>query len=332
MEVPRKFSKYQILDLIGQGSMGTVFKAEQDIIGRIVAIKVLPLEFAKEDERKIKRFDYEAKSAARLFHPNIIPIFEVGILEVDREKINYFVMQYFEGESLSTLIDEKRLSFMQSLTIFEEMASALKLAHKNRIVHRDIKPSNIMVDHFGKSILLDFGIAKIQRESPDLTREGYVIGSAPYMSPEQARGTQVDGQSDIFSLGAVMYEAFTGMRAFNAENKRDMILDRQMLDKLPKKSRPMPIREIKPEIPEYLEYIVHKCLEGDIQRRYQDAEELLHDIQRCKLLVLANQKYTKDVPKLFYHYRNDQKLNHMILATLVSLFILLLIVIAKYLV
>lgn len=320
MEIPRQFSKYQILEMIGQGSMGSVFKAEQDIIKRIVAIKVLPIEFAKEDERKVTRFAYEAKSAARLFHPNIIPIFEVGKLENGADKIDYFVMQCFEGESLQTLIDEKKLSLMQSLRIFEEITSALKLAHEYNITHRDIKPSNIMVDYNGKATLLDFGIAKIEKESPDLTREGFVIGSAPYMSPEQARGEKVDGRSDIFSLGVVMYEAFTGQRAFTADNKRDMILDRQNLANLPNK-QPIPMRNIDAHIPDYLEYIVHKCMEGDLNKRYQNSGDLLEDIKRCKLLILAETKYSAIVPKLYYHYGNEHNLIHILLATILFIVI-----------
>ena len=139
MEVPRKFGKYHIISVVGQGSMGTVFKAEQDGIKRIVAIKVLPIELAKEDARKVVRFQYEAKSAARLFHPNIITIFEVGKLKIEPEEIDYFVMQYFKGESLASLIEMKKLDFMASLTIFEQMASALKHAHSKEVVHRDIK-------------------------------------------------------------------------------------------------------------------------------------------------------------------------------------------------
>ncbi|NUM33474.1 MAG: serine/threonine protein kinase [Candidatus Brocadiae bacterium] len=321
MEIPRKFSKYHILSIIGQGSMGTVFKAEQDVIQRIVAIKVLPIEFAKEDPRKVLRFEYEAKSAARLFHPNIITIYEVGKLKVGLEDIEYFVMQYFQGESLADLIDGKKLPLMTALSIFEQMASALEHAHQKEVVHRDIKPSNVLIDSEGKAILLDFGIAKI-RESPDLTRAGYVIGSAPYMSPEQARGEKVDGRSDIFSLGVVVYEAFTGQRAFFAENKRDMILDRQMLAKLPKKDLPVPMRKINPEIPAYLESIVHKCMEGDMNYRYQNSLELLEDIQKCKLLLLAERKFYTLVPKLYYHRRNETNMQNMLMATIVALIIL----------
>ena len=302
--------------------MGTVFKAEQDIIRRIVAIKVLPIELAREDPRKVLRFEYEAKSAARLFHPNIITIFEVGKLRVSRDDIDYFVMQYVEGESLATLIEGKKLHLMNTMAIFEQIASALDHAHSKEVVHRDIKPSNVLIDSEGKAKLLDFGIAKI-RESPDLTREGYVIGSAPYMSPEQARGEKVDGRSDIFSLGVVIYEAFAGQRAFLADNKRDMILERQNLHKLPKKKQPIPMRKIKPEIIPYLEAIVHKCMEGDVRRRYQSADELVDDIQRCKLLMLAERKYYNLVPKLYYHRRRDSDIWNMVAATILAAIILI---------
>jgi serine/threonine-protein kinase len=320
MEIPKKFSKYNILGVIGQGSMGTVFKAEQDIIHRIVAIKVLPVELAREDQRKVLRFAYEAKSAARLFHPHIVTIFEVGKLKTAKEEIDYFVMQCVEGESVANLIASKKLSLMSTLAIFEQIASALDHAHKKEVVHRDIKPSNILVDKEGKAKLLDFGIAKI-RESPDLTKEGYVIGSAPYMSPEQARGEKVDGRSDLFSLGVVIYEAFTGQRAFIADNKRDMILDRQILHKLPKKTLPTPMRKINPEIPFYLESVVQKCMEGEMQRRYQSVGELLEDIERCKLLLLVERKFYNLVPKFYYHRLDKLATWNTMLATIVSMII-----------
>jgi len=323
MEIPRKFSKYTISTIIGQGSMGTVFLAEQDVIKRKVAIKVLPLEMAREDPRKVQRFEYEAKSAARLYHPNIITIFEVGKLQVGPDSIDYFVMQYFKGESLANLIEGKKMPLMAMLAIFEQMASALEHAHQKEVIHRDIKPSNVLIDSGGNAKLLDFGSAKI-RESPNLTKEGYVIGSAPYMSPEQARGEKVDGRSDIFSLGVVVYEGFTGQRAFAADNKRDMILDRQRLSKLPKKSLPAPMRKVTSDIPAYLEAIVHKCMEGEARLRYQHAGQLLEDIQRCKLLILAEQKYCNWGPKLYYHRRNTIDMWNMLMASLTALIIFIL--------
>ena len=322
MEIPRKFSKYQILSIIGQGSMGTVFKAQQDVIQRIVAIKVLPIELAREDFRKIQRFKYEARSAARLFHPNIITIFEIGKLKVGKDNIDYFVMQHCEGNSLASLIEEKKLTFMSSLSIFEQIASALEHAHLKEVVHRDIKPSNILIDSQGKAKLLDFGIAKI-RESPDLTKAGYVIGSAPYMSSEQARGERVDGRSDIFSLGVVMYEAFSGKRAFYAENKRDMILARQNLARLSRKEKPVPIQKIIPKIHPYLASIIHRCMEGDANKRYQSAGELVEDIQICKLLIMAERNFYNLVPKLYFHRAKDVNIWNMFMSIIVALILLI---------
>lgn len=328
MEIPKKFGKYNIESLIGQGSMGTVFKARQRIIDRVVAIKVLPIELAREDPRKAKRFEYEAKSAARLFHPHIVTIFEVGELSTIQDtvpvSIDYFVMEYLKGESLATLIESRKLSMMFVLSIFEQMASALEHAHQKGVIHRDIKPSNIIVDQESKAKLLDFGIAKTKEAIDEkLTKDGYVIGSAPYMSCEQARGEKVDGRSDLFSLGVVMYEAFTGQRAFFAENKREMILDRQMLSKLSKKALPIPMRRINPEIPPYLEAIIHKCMEGNLLRRYQNATELLEDIERSKLLLLAERKYYNLVPKLYYHPWNKKILINTVAAIIVSIIILI---------
>lgn len=322
MEIPKKFGKYNIEGIIGQGSMGTVFKARQRIIDRVVAIKVLPTELAREDPRKALRFEYEAKSAARLFHPYIVTIFEVGKLKTAQEEIDYFVMQHVKGESLASLIENRKLSLMLVLSIFEQIADALEHAHSKEVVHRDIKPSNIIIESSGNAKLLDFGIAKI-RESPDLTKEGYVIGSAPYMSSEQARGEKVDGRSDLFSLGVVIYEAFTGQRAFFAENKREMILDRQILHKLPKKTQPVPMRKINPEIPPYLEAIVHKCMQGELRRRYQNATELLSDIECAKLLLLAERKYYNLVPKLYYHRLDKSTVFNACMSALASALILI---------
>lgn len=321
MEIPRKFGKYNIINIIGQGSMGTVFLAEQDVIKRKVAIKVLPIEMAREDDRKLRRFELEAKSAASLYHPNIITIFEVGKLSVGADNIDYFVMQYFKGESLANLIEAKKISLMGMMTIFEQMASALEHAQQKRVVHRDIKPSNVLVDSNGNAKLLDFGIAQMG-EPRNLTREGYVIGSAPYMSPEQARGEKVDSRSDIFSLGVVVYEGFTGQRAFASDNKRDMILERQRLAKLPKKSLPSPISSVNPDIPNYLSDIVSRCMEGDAKYRYPTATELLEDIQCCKLLMLAQNKYRELVPKFYYHQHNERQMWHVLFASITAIVII----------
>jgi serine/threonine protein kinase len=214
-----KLGPYEILEPLGAGGMGEVYKGRDTRLGRIVAIKLLSPDRIADPIRK-QRFFQEARAASALNHPNIITIHDVGV----EGQIDYLVMEYVQGNTLEQIIARKGLRVSDVLQYAIQIADALAAGHASGIVHRDIKPSNLMVTEGGRIKVLDFGLAKlVEQTAPGeedptrtmcQTREGMVVGSAPYMSPEQAEGKVVDGRTDIFSLGAVLYEMCTGRRAF----------------------------------------------------------------------------------------------------------------------
>lgn len=285
--VPRKLGKYVVQSVLGQGSMGVVFQAQQMVIGRQVALKVLSLKNAEFAQSGVERFMNEARAAARLIHPNIVAILDIG----QDKGFYYFAMQFIEGRALKDIIDFQmydRYSIYDRVDMFQGLVHALAAAHHAGIVHRDIKPANIIVDEEGVAKILDFGIAKMD-ESPGLTRTGIVVGSAPFMSPEQARGEKVDFRTDIFSLGTVMYEFFTGERAFSGKNKREQIMDRQRLEKLPKSKLPRPMREINAQIPAQLENIIRKCMHPIKDERYVKTTDLAKELEQVKQVFLQDE-------------------------------------------
>ena len=205
-------NRYEILEIIGKGGMATVYKAQDQVLKRYVAIKVLREEFTT-DEEFIRRFNTEAQSAASLAHQNIVSIYDVG----HQDKIYYIVMELIQGKTLKQIIDEDGvLPWKWSLNIAIQIASALEVAHKNNIIHRDIKPHNIIITEDGIAKVTDFGIAKAVSNST-ITAFGTTIGSVHYFSPEHARGGYTDAKSDLYSLGVVMYEMLTGRVPFDAD-------------------------------------------------------------------------------------------------------------------
>ncbi|MEK6323141.1 MAG: protein kinase [Acidobacteriota bacterium] len=270
---------YRILHQLGAGGMGEVYLAEDTKLDRKVAIKFLPPE-STADEHAKKRLVREAQAAAKLDHPNICSIYEIG--EADGR--SFIVMQYVEGETLANLIQRKPLDLRESLDIAVQIAGALAEAHSRGIVHRDIKPQNVMITARGQVKVLDFGLAKIvqQRSMVEskaetqslLTEPGLIIGTVPYMSPEQIRGEVLDARTDIFSFGAVMYEVVTGRQPFSAESAAATIL--AILAKEP----PALSRYVN-NVPEELKRIVRKCLEKDRGRRYPAARDLAIDLENC---------------------------------------------------
>ncbi|HKF55971.1 MAG TPA: serine/threonine-protein kinase, partial [Blastocatellia bacterium] len=219
-------SHYRIIRKLGQGGMGEVYLADDSVLGRKVAIKVLPEDSVSDDQAR-RRLLREARAAATLDHPNICSIHEVG----DEDGSAFIVMQYVEGQTLSERLREKPMSLKESLDIASQIASALEEAHSRGVVHRDIKPQNIIMTPRGLVKVLDFGLAKILPVETDasaeqtqslLTDAGMVIGTAPYMSPEQAKCGPVDARSDLFSLGAVLYECVTGTPAFSGSTPMEI--------------------------------------------------------------------------------------------------------------
>ena len=259
-------NRYKILEKIGNGGMATVYKALDQILNRYVAVKVLREEFTT-DEEFIKRFNAEAQSAARLTHPNIVSVYDVG----QEYNIYYIVMELIQGKTLKQIIEEDGfLSWKWSVNIAIQIASALEMAHKNKIIHRDIKPHNIMITEDGVAKVTDFGIAKAVSNST-ITAFGTTLGSVHYFSPEHARGGYTDSKSDLYSLGVVMYEMVTGKVPFDADTPVSVAL---------KHMQEAPIEPIKinKNIPYAVNQIIMKAMKKDPNERYQNATEMIRDL------------------------------------------------------
>jgi serine/threonine protein kinase len=259
-------SHYRILEHIGGGGMGVVYKAEDTLLKRTVALKFLPPTLTSDLEAK-ERFIHEAQAASALEHTNICSVHEIA----EYEGQTFIVMGYYEGETLKKKIEDGRLKIEDGINIAIQVAQGLERAHEAGIVHRDIKPANVMITSHGEAKILDFGLAKLAGQSM-LTKSGTTLGTAAYMSPEQARGETADQRSDIWSLGMVMYEMFAGHLPFNSDYEQALVY--AILNETPK-----PLRQIRQEIPESVEQIVQKALAKDPQARYQKVEELLSDLK-----------------------------------------------------
>ncbi len=302
----KKVSHYRVLEVLGGGGMGVVYRAEDIKLGRRVALKFLPEESAK-DPAALGRFEREARSASALEHPNICPIYEFG----EHEGQPFLVMQLLEGQTLRELIsaatpENPPLALNKLLDLAIQITAGLEAAHRLGIVHRDIKPANIFVTSDGQAKILDFGLAKLARlvsgaeddsdqgsrgdgsvqgtprenklaATPDkfLSLTGVAMGTAGYMSPEQVRGEKLDARTDLFSFGLVLYEMATGKRAFAGDTRPE--LQQAILTKLPS-----PAREVNPGLPAKLEKIIGRALEKDREARYQFASEMRKDLEALK--------------------------------------------------
>ncbi|NMA87445.1 MAG: Stk1 family PASTA domain-containing Ser/Thr kinase [Tissierellia bacterium] len=267
-------SRYEINEKVGAGGMAHVYKARCRLLNRNVAIKILRDEYVN-DEEFIKKFRRESQAAASLSHPNIVNVYDVGMDEIDGNKIYYIVMEYINGKTLKEIIREKgKLSLEETLDFSIQIAEALEHAHKNHIVHRDIKPHNIMITEDGRVKVTDFGIARAATAST-VTNTSNVIGSVHYFSPEQARGGYTDEKSDIYSLGIVIYEMITGKVPYEGDSPISVAL-KHIQDDI------VPPREIDNTIPIGLENIIMKCVQKSQSDRYKSASELLRDLRRLK--------------------------------------------------
>ena len=262
-------NRYEIIQKIGNGGMAIVYKARDLTLNRYVAVKVLRDEFTT-DEEFIKRFETEAQSAARLIHPNIVSIYDVG---VDNNLTYYIVMELIQGKTLKEIIIQEQgpLPWKWSINVSIQIASALEMAHKNNIIHRDIKPHNIIITEDGVAKVTDFGIAKAVSNST-ITAFGKTIGSVHYFSPEHARGGYTDAKSDIYSLGVVMYEMVTGRVPFDADTPVSIALKHMQ-------EEPVEPQEINPNIPDAVNKIIMKALQKEPALRYQTATEMLQDLK-----------------------------------------------------
>lgn len=263
-------NRYELLENIGEGGMGTVYKAKCHLLNRFVAVKILKAELSN-DEEFVARFKREATSIARLSHPNIVNVHDVGT----ENNINFIVMEYINGKTLKQVIKENgRLSSEKTLDIALQTAKALQCAHINNIIHRDIKPDNIMITKDNMVKVMDFGIAKVA-DSRTVTNSSKIMGSVHYFSPEQAKGNFVDCRTDIYSLGIVMYEMVTGRVPYNAESSITIAM-------MHIQEPVTPPKEIITDIPENINQVILKAMQKEPIKRYQTAKEMAEVINEIK--------------------------------------------------
>src|SRR5262245_44914477 len=289
--IGQTISHYRILSKLGAGGMGEVYLAEDDRLGRKLAIKILLEQFTQNPDR-VRRFEQEARAASALNHPNIITIYEIGSVKSVTGDLHFIATEYVEGDTLRTRLSEapeRKIGMAEAIEIAIQCCNALQAAHKSGIIHRDIKPENIMLRPDGYVKILDFGLAKLTEHSSDEsgaglyhltkslfeTQPGMVLGTLAYMSPEQARGQRVDGRSDIFSLGVSLYEMITGRRPFGGDTISDTIAELLL-------GEPMRLSQHLPNVPVELERVVSRMLAKDREARYWSAQEVLTDLKTAK--------------------------------------------------
>ena len=261
MAIPTKIGRYEIKSELGRGGMATVYRAFDPSFDREVAIKVLPREMMHDPQFRV-RFEREIKMVAGLEHPSIVPVYDVG----DEDGQPYFVMRYMMGGSLSGLIEKGKLSIQDTARVVERIAQGLAYAHKKGIVHRDLKPDNILFDNNGDPFISDFGIAKLAESTSNLTGSG-VIGTPAYMSPEQAQGNEIDGRSDVYGLGVIVFQMLSGHQPYDADTPMGVVVKHI--------TEPVPdILKTTPGLPHEVDDVIKSSMAKDRNKRYPTAIEL----------------------------------------------------------
>ena len=286
--IGKTISHYRIIERLGEGGMGVVYKARDTHLDRFVALKFLSRDRVGDTERKL-RFVREAKSASALDHPNIVTIYDIA----QEDGADFIVMEYLPGKTLAELIAAGSIDWKTALNHALAITDALAAAHRAGIIHRDLKPANIMVTEQGLLKVLDFGLAKLTEPSPagsdeptktlvETTEEGRVLGTVAYMSPEQVQAKRLDARSDVFSFGAVFYEMLTGRQAFHRDSQistMSAIL----------RDSPEPVRTIRPKVPASVQRILDRCLQKDRELRYPSADELHRDLAACGVQLATSE-------------------------------------------
>src|ERR1700681_4054048 len=271
----QRFGRYQILDELGRGAMGVVYKARDPRINRVVAVKTISLvgQPPEEDREYRERFFREAEAAGRLSHPGIVTIFDAG--EEPETRAPYIVMEYVGGESLENLLarSDRKLPMGTALQLTLEIAEALDSAHCMGVVHRDLKPANILLTEEGHAKIADFGVAKLNLAHQ--TSSGRALGTPAYMSPEQLNGETVDGRSDLFSLGVILYTVLTGYKPFQGNSALTVSFKVVNRD-------PIPATLLDTELPPGLDYIIARAMAKDPAERYQSGMEMVRDLQELR--------------------------------------------------
>ncbi|MDX1415929.1 MAG: serine/threonine-protein kinase [Candidatus Promineifilaceae bacterium] len=265
----KELGRYRIVAPCGEGGMAAVYKAFQPGTERYVALKILPRHFAREATFQ-ERFQQEAQIIANFQHPHILPVFDYG----EEDDYAYLAMPFIEGGTLAELINGGMVDYQRVRRIISQVGDALDYAHSYDVVHRDIKPTNILIDERQNALLTDFGISKIVGDLVNITATGQVIGTPAYMSPEQIKGEALDGRSDIYSLGIVLYEMVTGRTPYRADTPPALFV-KHLLDPLPLPSA------LKPDIPPVVENVILKSLAKDRDDRYQTAADMVKAVQQA---------------------------------------------------
>ncbi len=302
----KHFGRYSILDNLGEGGMGVVYKAYDPSLDRIVALKLITSS-RQQNQTAIDRFIIEAKATAKLNHEHIVKIHDMGT----EKGIYFFTMEFIQGDTLEKQMKEKKISRQNALRLLIKVCKAIDYSHSNGIIHRDLKPGNIMIDSANEPRIMDFGLAKLEKENKKLSRTGAPIGTPAYMSPEQAAGKDIGHLSDVYSLGAILYKILTGIEPFRGDTLLKILQAVQQND-------PVPPGKIRPGISHDLEIICQKAMAKEQERRYQSAKELAEDLEN----FLEGEPIKARPASLYYRVSRKFKKNKAISAMICLCFLL----------